>query len=167
MECNSEQIWNGEIDPSDTFERQRWIADLRIAVLRNYNVSVRDKALHTPGAAKSAYDIVAASWEYVEGTWDMKKFERECIKCLKRERSKLSALFEAGGRDRTMAGPDYIPSDQWKGVVNWWESPEGMEKREKMAKTRSKVTNLSRVGRGGIAAKQTSMVGTMLIEVNC
>ena len=131
-------------------------------ILKVYDVSIINFTQHPSQHVKTVYDMLEREWEYGEGDWDMKKFASECCKCLKRERTRLRNYWNTKcDQKRDVPGPTSLNSEVWSRLVGYWTSPAGLEVSKKMASHRKSVTDLTRVGRGGIAAKQQTMVKYM------
>lgn len=153
------QIWNGALDSTDHTVRQYWLYNLRSFICKVYDVSIRNFADHPVVHQSTVFDMLARDWEYVEGDWDMKKFAQECCRCLKRERGRLRKYWnDKCQRKLDVPGPARISAEVWARLVGWYASPAGIEESKKMSGRRGHVVDLTRVGRGGIVAKQQTMV---------
>jgi hypothetical protein len=159
------QVWNGDIDTTD-FAKIYWQDELRATVLRVFDVTVVHWADHPKERVNSVYDMMASEWEYEGGDFDMKKFGVWCCGCLKRERTKLRRYFDKVCKSRRdKAGPPNMAPEKWGTLVDIWTSPEGLAKSKRMKDTRSCVTDLSRCGRGGIAAIQSRVVSAQYLWI--
>jgi hypothetical protein len=89
----------------------------------------------------------------------MKKFRTWCTQSLRKERTSLKKIWiDKNKRSRTKPGPEDVDPMKWKKLVDYWTSPEGLARSERMKATRSCVTDLSRVGRGGVQAAERRAV---------
>lgn len=101
---------------------------------------------------KTVENGLQATWEYEGGKLSRKRLTSHVRLILRRHRSKLRRHWKTVNQcDRTFSGPEEISPDIWPAWVQYWSKTTTMELSNWMTKTRAKVTNTTRFGRGGVA----------------
>jgi hypothetical protein len=106
--CNALQVYHSDIDDSHA-NKQYWIEELRVNVLKCFDVSIPDWKNQHEGTLATVWRMMEADWEYIGGEILMKKFASHCRSILKRERHKLHKFWRKDcSCDRTKPGPQSL-----------------------------------------------------------
>ena len=88
-----------------------------------------------------------------------KKFQSHCRAILKRQQHKLMTFWRVRCNcDRSKPGPANIDPTKWAWLVDHFSSPDAIARSARMKKTRAKVIDSTRFGRGGVAAADKRLV---------
>lgn len=151
------QIWNNDVDSGDE-NRGRWGDDLRAVCMGKLDPSIREIRKQDPGVLLHVYAVMENDWEYIGGTFSMKKFRSQCSTVMKAQRSRLHKHFVASGKRLDKKPPENVKPEHWASLCEWWLSPDGLDSINKMTYARSRVKHPSTVGRGGYRGKEIEYV---------
>lgn len=107
-------------------------------------------------------------FEYVGGmgTLTTKSFRGYVRQQLKTERHKRHKEFIKRGANSKKPPPAGIEPEQYRRLVDYWLSPDGLADSEKGKERRRGLEDVSHVGRGGYEAAEARMVSLATLQLN-
>lgn len=160
------QIFHNDVDDSHP-NKQYWIEELRVNVLRCFDVSIPNWKDQPKAAMQTVWRIMDADWEYTNGDILSKKFGSHCRAIMKRERHKLHNHWKNVCKcDRSKPGPQNLDPQKWARLVDHFSSPAMLAKSAEMSARREKVIDTSNFGRGGVIAAEKRHVRPCICMLN-